>query len=81
MFTQTHQVFTMKAIKEFDVHSSVLILMCEKLHPNHLEVVRKASGSETAIESSDMIIVVWENNGNSYSLSILSREGGCSKPK
>lgn len=55
--------------------------MCEKLHPNHLEVVRKASGSETAIESSDMIIAVWENNRNSYSLSSLNREEGSSKPK
>lgn len=81
MFTQAHQVFTMKAIKGFDVHSQVLILMCEKLHPNHLEVVRKTSGSETAIESSDMITAVWENNGNSYSLSILNREGESSKPK
>lgn len=80
MFTQAHQVFTMKAIKGFDVHSQVLILMW-KLHPNHLEVVRKTSGSETAIENSDMITAVWENNGNSYSLSILNREGGSSKPK
>lgn len=81
MFTQAHQVFTMKAIKGLDVLSQVLILMCEKLHPNHLEVVRKTSGSETAIESSEMITAVWENNGNSYSLSILNREGGSSKPK
>lgn len=81
MFTQAHQVFTMKAIKGLDVLSQVLILMCEKLHPNHLEVVRKTSGSETAIESSEMITAVWENNGNSYSLSILNKEGGSSKPK
>jgi len=50
--------------------------MSEKLHPNHIEVVRKASGSETATESSDMIIVVWKNNGNSYSLSSFTKEGG-----
>lgn len=75
MLTQTHQVFTMKAIKEFAVDNEVLILMCEKLYPNHLRVVRKASGSETAIENSDMIIAVWESNGNSYFLSSISREG------
>lgn len=49
--------------------------MCEKLYPNHLRVVRKASGSETAIQSNDMIIAAWESNGNSYFLSSISREG------